>query len=488
MQLCVKNRIKNIQSLLTKDNLKIAIWGFGLTGRSFLEWCKKNISKNTTYFIFDKKNLTSDDPHVFHFLEEKREEYDEYVDVILPSPGIIIERKKELFEKIIPELDLLFYILSKRKIKTVLITGSIGKSSLTTMIEWSLKKISPTVLCGNIGFPTLYFLNNEVLKDYPIFCIEASDAQLKHCCLVTPTIFIITNLYQNHLNYHKSYKEYVKAKLTPLFYQEKKIKKIILSEQAYNEISLFYSLVKCYQKTYLISDEEIKKTPFIKNKIVLKNNHIYCKNKILVSQIPSLSFQKNWAMVVAVLLVMGKEKSVIAKYLDNDIALPRYRLEKILEKNNIIIFNDSKSTIIESTVSAIENLKTIYHDVYFVIMIGGLSKGVNRIPVINKIMMGKNTQLILFGAEASNIIANIVQSKNVICESDFSLAVKKALLISQNRNKKTIILFSPGGSSFDQFSSFEDRGARFNKCINDFVGNWFLEVYDIAVEQIYIQN
>jgi UDP-N-acetylmuramoylalanine--D-glutamate ligase len=467
-----KKKIEQIKNLLYKKNLSICIWGFGITGKSFLNWAENFLDKSNQYYIIDKNdiNLSNIKNSKVTFIQESnKEDYLKTSDFILPSPGILMKKNSSWFYKIISELDIFFYIWKKKlKLKSIIITGSIGKTSVTTMIEHYLSKIKNTILCGNIGYPILNFLTLKNKKNI-IAVIECSNVQLEYSVLASPDHFIITNLFKNHLDLHdNSFKKYIKAKLTPLIFNKSKIKKIIIDETTYIQLkNLFLSLLKSIKNKiiFINSNQDIKKKYF-KKTIYNNNNNIYYKKIIILKNIPSFSFLINWQFLSSILKKYTFNiNNIINK--NNLPKLPNFRLQKIIDLPNIIVFNDSKSTVIESSLSALKQIQTIYKDSNIIFFIGGLSKGVNRIPGINKIIEDTH-KTILFGKEAFSL-KELVEKKNNTTKLISYSTLSDAITNEINKNNfinHTIILFSPGGSSFDEFSSYIDRGEKFNIMIN----------------------
>ncbi len=472
-----KQRIENIKLLLNKKNLIITILGYGLTGKSFLNWSLNNLHQSTKYYIIDKninqKSLDNNNKKITYLNESYKNKCFKKSNFILPSPGFLIQQSKKYYWKIIPELDLFFYLWNNLKFEIILVTGSIGKSSLVTMINHYLSKSYNTILCGNIGYPVLNFLNNKIINNKKVIAIiECSNLQLKHCVLINPKYFILINLFKNHLDVHTSYKEYILSKLSPIIFQLKFIKKIIISQNTYNELNYFFPhlLKNILEKIILISN--IKENYTINENIVyLKNNAIIQNNKILISNIPQFSFVLNWQISATILNFYFDNINEIIE--NNELPLlPEFRLQKINTNNKLItIFNDSKSTIIESSINALNQILITNKDTYIFFIIGGLSKGVSRINGIIKILKQVN-QLILFGNEAQILEQNILiqlnkkEHKNIASFLDLLNATKYTIKKAKLLNKQSIIIFSPGGSSFDEFTSFIDRGNKFNEIIN----------------------
>lgn len=136
------HRVKTIQTLLKGKNLIIGILGYGITGKSFISWATRYLSKENKYIIIDKNFFEVDKiKNITYLPQSLSEDYLEQCDVILPSPGFLLSPQKIWYKKIVTELDLFFFLTFKKKIEVIMITGSVGKTSTTTLIDQCLKKI-----------------------------------------------------------------------------------------------------------------------------------------------------------------------------------------------------------------------------------------------------------------------------------------------------------------------------------------------------------
>ena len=192
------------------------LYGLGVTGQSVINYFeRKNLP--ITYSAWDD-DLSKRNFFVNHNAanEEKKffPESIDSADFIIVSPGINLKKselKKKLIEnknKIITDLDL-FYLFNP-KIKTIVITGTNGKSTTCKILEHVLKKNNINArLGGNIGKPVLD-LN---LKDDPIVVIEASSFQLAYSKFITPDYAVVLNITNDHLDWHGSTKKYINSKL-----------------------------------------------------------------------------------------------------------------------------------------------------------------------------------------------------------------------------------------------------------------------------------
>ena len=144
--------------------LSFLVYGLGLSGKSVVNFFRKNKFKNYQVWDDNYKNLFKNKrPKNLHEALKK-------TDYIILSPGISIEkilhkRKLRKFKnKIITDIDLIF--LTKKYFKSIVVTGTNGKSTTCKIISHLLKKNGfKTLLGGNIGVPVL---NLKAKKDYYI--------------------------------------------------------------------------------------------------------------------------------------------------------------------------------------------------------------------------------------------------------------------------------------------------------------------------------
>ena len=209
--------------ILNSEEKNFCIYGFGLTGRSVANYFnRKNF---TEYLVWDDDKVLRAS-YCFKFSKKKGEKFfsqhlDE-TDYIIVSPGISLKKaklRKKLIEnkdKIITDLDL-FYLFNPR-IKTIVVTGTNGKSTTCKILEHVLKKNNINVrLGGNIGKPVL----DLDLKNEPLVIIEASSFQLAYSKFIRPDYAIILNITNDHLDWHGSFKDYIESKLK-IFSNQKK--------------------------------------------------------------------------------------------------------------------------------------------------------------------------------------------------------------------------------------------------------------------------
>ena len=411
------------------------IYGLGLSGNSVLRFLKKKKVKKI-YTWDDKKN--QNDKKKINLFKKRLDE----VDFIVISPGINIQKTKFKIElsrnrkKIITDLDL-FY-MQKIPVKSIVITGTNGKSTTCRLTQHIFKTNKfDTHLGGNIGKPLL----DLKIKRKSIVIIEASSFQLSYTKFIKPTFAVILNISSDHLDWHNTMTNYKNSKFK------------IFSKQDRNDIALLNNkiLINLFKKKNYLSKLKIVKKNTL-SKIIKKK----ITNNYLVSE-PNL---ENVTFAYQISKIFKIKKNIFYNAVNSFEGLP-HRHEVFLKKNKITFINDSKATSFDSTKHALKNNKNIFW------ILGGLPKvrdnfnfqGV-RSNIIKSFIIGKKT----------NYFKNQI-IKKIKYKISFSLkkAVKdvfKELVLMRGGN--ATVLFSPASASYDQFNNFAERGNQFKKITKDY--------------------
>ena len=416
---------------LNLKKLSFLVYGLGSTGHSVIQYFKKR--KIYNFSVWDdnnrlrKKFESKSAVNLKNTLKE--------VDYIVLSPGISLEKtkyKKDLIKfrkKIITDIDLLY--LSNSKFKSIVVTGSNGKSTTCKIIAHLLKKNKFNVeLGGNIGTPVL----NLKIKKNIFFVIEASSFQLSHSRFIHPNYAVLLNITNDHVDWHGSMQAYIKSKLKIFDLQEKN--NFALVNDSFKDIFR--------RKKYL---SKLVPFQFIDYKKI--------KSKIKNSYLKSSANDENMNFVYALAKLLKIKKNSFIKSMSSFSGLP-HRYEIFLKKKNITFINDSKATSFQATKFALASSKNIYW------ILGGLPKDKDKIDlsyiknnIVKSYIIGKNINF--FKKQLKNKVKFTITKnlKNAIIR-----ALQDIQLLKKINNT---ILLSPSAASFDQFKSFENRGNEFKK-------------------------
>ncbi len=421
-------------------NKKIGIWGFGVVGKSAMSFlygqgAKLSILDKRPLDPFEKKLL---DTHTISSVgQEFLPSFLEMNDYILPSPGIDLSAYSLYAHKWITELDLFFSFYKK---PVIAITGSIGKTTTVHVITHLLNALGKkTIACGNIGTGMLDAIAQQDQYDYCV--LELSSFQLEYARLCKPHIALITNIFPNHLDRHQDFNEYVAIKSKIASQQDENDALIAPLELA----PLLMPLSTYQTKKWIVSCPEEK------------------EDRIMALSDIDVQKPRGWELIVSVFQHLSLPTDDLETHLSSLSSL-EHRMEYLGCKNNISFYNDSKATIMESTLSALDLLaQKKVSTLLPVLFLGGLSKGVNRLPFIAT-LKNKVSTVFCFGAEAQQLnqwcIKNKLQSSaHQTLEDAFKAYAKQA-------RAGDSVLFSPGGSSYDLFKDYQERGATFKKLVH----------------------
>ena len=415
------------------NNQNILIYGFGKSGRA----CFKYLRKNNKIEIYDDKK-SSIPKNLKKNSINKTKLTSVNFDRIVVSPGIDINKctlKKYLSKnksKIISELDI-FY-LNNIKNKKITITGTNGKSTTSKLLHDVLKKHGKDVrLVGNIGNPLLLEKN---IKPKTIFVIEASSYQIEYSKYFKTDFAIILNISPNHLERHRTFKNYIKSKFRLIKSQKK---------NSFAFIEKNNNFLKEELKKNKINSKIIKVNLKISNKIKKKIKNSYFENK---NNLNNLKF----VLEISKKLKLKNQK--VFKVV-NSFKQLNFRQQILYKNKKLLIINDSKSTSFSSSINLLESYKNIYW------LVGGrFKKGDNF--VLNK-KYYKNINAYIFGKRKIFFVKNLINKIKYKTFDNIKRALVEIVIDAKKNNLSPVnIIFSPSAASFDQFSNFEERGKNFN--------------------------
>ena len=415
--------------MLSISNLKelsFLVYGLGISGQSVVRFFKKNKIKNYSVWDDTQKKILKNN-RVKNLKETLNN-----VDYIVLSPGISIKKKKNLTKfkkKIITDID--FFFLINKNFKSIVVTGTNGKSTTCKLISHLLENNNFKVLLGgNIGTPIL----NLKVKKNSYVVIEASSFQLSHSKFICPDYAFLLNITNDHLDWHGNMINYTNSKLK-IFNLQKKSQFAIINNK----------LKKAYKKKNFAGELMVSS----------KKNYKKIKHKIKNHYLRLSINDENMAFVYefSKLLKISETNFILA--INSFVGLS-HRYEIFLKKKNIVFINDSKATSFESTKFALSNSKNIYW------ILGGLPKKKDKI-ILSKVKKNIIKSYLI----GKNITFFKKQIKNKI---NFSITnnIKKALIailrdIKSSDRRDSTILLSPSAASYDQFENFEKRGDEFKR-------------------------
>jgi UDP-N-acetylmuramoylalanine--D-glutamate ligase len=353
------------------------------------------------------------------------------------------------------------------------ITGSSGKTTTVSLVGQMLKASGfRTWVGGNIGRPLIGHLEEIEPSDKVV--MELSSFQLE-IMEWSPSVAAILNITPNHLDRHPSMEAYTEAKLNILRFQQPGDVAVlgydnpITKSQITNQQSAIDSL-RPRILTFSLN-EEVGQGTFLRDgkaaAIILRLGDT--EQRICSADEIKLLGRHNLENVLAactIAAVAGASRQAMA-----DVATSfegvEHRLELVRELGEapaVRYYNDSIATSPERTVAALRSF-----DQPIILLAGGRDK---HLPwdEMARLTLQKARRLILFG-EAAPIIEKAIRvsSFGVRVSRDFihrCQTLDEAVEVAAREARPgDVVLLAPGGTSFDAFRDFAERGERFRELV-----------------------
>lgn len=388
--------------------------------------------------------------HIRYVLGRHRKSDIRAADCIVKNPGIsprspYLGYARRLKIPILTDMGLFFELCPAPIIG---ITGSRGKSTAAYLIWRFLNSIprfrGKTYLAGNIGSSVLAILPK--LDEKSMVVLELSSFQLQDLSpeRKSPHLAVITNIYRDHLNWHRNFQEYIAAKRIIVRYQTPRDRAFINSRDR-----------NVRTMTRHVHSRVISvKLPMILYAIVDKNLGVHYRPTV--------------ALAVALGKHFGVSSRRMIKILKKFRGLPG-RQEKIGTVRGVHFVNDTTATIPDAAIAAIERFSALKNqDAKLILIAGGSDKKLDFGAMSEEIRRKVNTLILLPGDGTEKIkkVLNIeypVLRKNKLQIKEvknMGEAVKTAWRTAQTGDW---IILSPGAASFGLFLNEFDRGKQFIK-------------------------
>ena len=324
--------------------------------------------------------------------------------------------------------------------KIIAITGTNGKTTTTELVERILNTggIS-AVACGNYGVPVCEVVMRDPVPD--VLALEASSFQLETVVDFKPDVSVWLNFAPDHMDRYPSVEKYKAAKLR------------IFENQTASEVAVVRAgealpALKAKVVTFSTEDESAE---WFSDGRYLKHDGETVLDIEAGSHLRGKHNAENAMAAIAACLPLGVSKESIAKAFDG-YAPPRHRCELVRTLDGVEWLNDSKATNLHALESALRSQTRPV-----VLIAGGKDKGLDYRPVL-PLLSEKARAAVTFGQISGSLAELLSHAVPVEPVTTLDEAVDAA---RRHCERGGTILFSPGTSSFDQFSGYEERGDTF---------------------------
>ena len=440
--------VKKLKAATSKaDNL---VFGLGITGMSVARYLKRNgidalfVDSRSEPPGLDELHELLPDADVI--LGENATVQLSNISRIIASPGVAdsepmltVARKAGI--DVVSDIEL---FAQDAEAPIVAVTGSNGKSTVTTLLALMCDAAGMTALAGaNLGEPALDLL----LQDKPdLYVLELSSFQLQRTETLPAKVAVLLNVSADHLDWHESEKNYRNAKYR--IFRNAAAAVIsrndpdIAKHVSKGTRIVSFGLDVPEDEHYGLREEEGGEFLARGEQLLLATSELALLGR---------HNQLNALAALAAGELMGLELPAMLQVLAEFPGLP-HRMQLVARKQGVDFINDSKATNVGAAVAAVESIDGI-----IVLIAGGESKGGDFDDLSNAVS-DRLRAAVLIGSDADRIADALADKAPVVIANDINDAVVQAAGYAESGDT---VLLAPGCASFDQFPNYMARGDAF---------------------------
>lgn len=374
------------------------------------------------------------------------------MELVVKNPGISYDHPivREAISKNIPvitEVELAYYLTESPIIG---ITGSNGKTTTTTLITKMIESSGiPVKVAGNIGIVATDVALS--IDEDTTMVLELSSFQLQGTEKFRPNIAVLLNIYEAHLDYHKTFENYTAAKCN-IFKNQTEEDYVVFNADdpiIMNEISHAKGRLVPFSVKNMTEDGAYISS----GKIYFRGEEIIHVDDVVLVGNHNL---ENILAAVAAAKLRGAENEAIRNVLATFSGV-KHRLQYVETIEGRKFYNDSKATNILATQKALASFTQPV-----ILLAGGLDRGNEFTDLIPYLKNVKG--MVLFGQTKGKLqqIAEQVHIPYILAEN-VEQAAEQAFHMSVEGD---VILLSPACASWDQYRTFEERGDMFIQAVH----------------------
>lgn len=368
-------------------------------------------------------------------------------DTVVISPGIkpgspTWHLAHDLGNEVISDIEL-FYRLCPCPI--IAITGTDGKSTTTSLIGNLLEAAGKRVFVGgNIGLGCMNGL--EGLGPDDVAVLEVSCFQLTHCPTFRPRLAVVTNIAEDHVEYHGSTAAYIEAKQQ--VYANLGPGDVIVCNGDDPEISTWTFpdgvTVRRFGWREGLDSWADGSESHLPGGLVQPHRELKLKGL------------HNIENVMAAALATAEHFPAVLPALQSYAGL-EHRMEYVATINGVEYYNDTKATNPHATTAVVN----AFRDEPFWLLAGGHDKG-SDFTELGALIAERTRGALLYGQTRIRIASAIPEGACVETMETLAEAVDRVHQLATPGEK---VILAPACSSFDQFTDFEQRGRIFKELV-----------------------
>ena len=442
-------------TMLYQDQ-RVLVLGLGETGLSALRWLRKHGAEVS---IADSRLHPPGVDDVLKTYPDIKVHTGPFVlgvlmdcDFIVSSPGVplaepALQAAITQGKKVVGDIEL-FALHRPASAKVIAITGSNGKTTVTTLVGEICKRAGlSTVVAGNIGLPVLDTLED---KAPDVYVLELSSFQLETTYSLKVDVATVLNISEDHMDRYDTIEDYAAAKAR--IYDHATLAVVNRDDPASLGLT----------KTEAVSFGLNEAQNYSDFGLIEANGTWLSSGKRKLIPVSDLKIQgqhnvANALAAVALCSNIGIEKSAIIQTLRQFKGLP-HRVEWVANINDVDYYDDSKGTNVGATCAAIKGMTKAGKPQKVVLLAGGDGKGQDFSPLLEAVQANARA-VVLFGRDAPLIESVLLASELPIYDA---IDLREAVAIAHKiASKGDAVLLSPACASFDMFKNYVHRAEVF---------------------------
>ena len=342
------------------------------------------------------------------------------------------------------------------------ITGSAGKTTTTSLVgEMAREAGYTTWVGGNIGNPLLNDLDE--MKEDDQVVMELSSFQLE-LMDVSPQVAGVLNITPNHLDRHGTMEAYIEAKANLVTHQQADDVAVLGYEEPHARALAQRTPAEV---RYFSSEQPVAAGSYLDEDALMLCRPDFCERVCRRDEIPLRGAHNVRNVLAAIALADAIAVPIPAMHRAiTAFTGVEHRLEEVRRRNDVLWVNDSIATAPERVLAALDSFEEPV-----VLLAGGRDKDLPWETFARRVV-GRVRVLILFG-EAQNLIGRHVRRvwegvgrlgtlQEIVRAETLAGAVEAAARRAQAGD---VVLLSPGGTSFDAYRDFAERGEHFRALV-----------------------
>lgn len=443
---------------LIKPGIVVVVIGLGVTGRAAVKYLQH---QGALVYVSDARSfdeLSSEEQKLLESCADfecggHTEDFILRAEKIFVSPGVpqnldVLQAARKQNIPILGELSLCGPVLD---CKIIAITGTNGKTTVTTLIGEIIKRAGKKVFVGgNIGNPIIEYLLND--EEVEVAVLEISSFQLENAEGFSADIGLLLNITPDHIDRHGGEAGYILAK-----------KKLFDNQRDNGFAVINHSSTICKEMVHLLYPKTVYDFGFVEectgyiceSVVRFRQDNTIEEYELQETKLDNgIGWQNSAAAIIATRLA-GCSPEAVQSGLNEFIPLP-HRIEFVVTVDGVDYVNDSKATNSGAVISALKHVKG-----KAVLIAGGKDKGENY-RLLRDSVKEKVRKLILIGEAAQKMAEHL----SGITDIQMATSMEEAVSLARSSAKAgDTVLLSPACASFDMFSSYGHRGECFKEAV-----------------------